>query len=71
MWADERPAVAGSDGSPPGIQTVTRFYYGYFWEGMPDLNLENPEVTAELDSIGEFWLGEMGVAASGSTPRAT
>jgi glycosidase len=29
---------------------------------MPDLNLQNPEVTAELGSIGEFWLQEMGVA---------
>jgi alpha-amylase len=29
---------------------------------MPDLNIENPEVTAELGSIGEFWLEEMGVA---------
>ena len=33
-----------------------RFYYGYFWEGMPDLNLANPEVTAELDSIADAWL---------------
>ena len=62
VWADERPAVARSDGSRVWHPDGERFYYGYFWEGMPDLNLENPEVTAELGSIGEFWLEEMGVA---------
>ena len=56
------PAVARSDGSRVWHPDGDRFYYGYFWEGMPDLNLENPEVTAELGSIGEFWLEEMGVA---------
>ena len=28
---------------------------------MPDLNLRNPRVTAELDSIARFWVDEMGV----------
>lgn len=28
---------------------------------MPDLDLGNREVTAELDAIADFWLGEMGV----------
>ena len=37
------------------------YYYGIFWSGMPDLNLENPEVTAELHAITTFWLEEMGV----------
>ena len=56
------PGFARSDGSRVWHPDGDRFYYGYFWEGMPDLNLENPEVTAELGSIGEFWLEEMGVA---------
>lgn len=38
-----------------------RSYFGLFWEGMPDLNLENPEVTAELYDIADFWLTDMGV----------
>jgi alpha-amylase len=62
VWADEHPGVARSDGSRVWHPDGDRFYYGYFWEGMPDLNLENPDVTAELASIGEFWLEEMGVA---------
>ena len=55
-WADERPAVARSDGSRVWHPDGDRFYYGYFWEGMPDLNLGNPDVTAELDAIADFWL---------------
>jgi glycosidase len=38
-----------------------RYYFGLFWEGMPDLNLENEAVTAELYDIADFWLDEMGV----------
>jgi alpha-amylase len=62
VWADERPPVSRSDGSRVWHPDGDRFYYGYFWEGMPDLNLENPAVTDELASIGDFWLEEMGVA---------
>ena len=61
VWADERPGVARSDGSRVWHADGDRFYYGYFWEGMPDLDLANPDVTAELGSIGDFWLEEMGV----------
>ena len=61
LWEDERPAVARSDGARVWHEAGGRFYYGYFWEGMPDLNLENPEVGAELDAVARFWLDEMGV----------
>jgi glycosidase len=37
------------------------WYLGQFWEGMPDLNLENPEVTAELQATARWWLDEAGV----------
>lgn len=61
VWSDTRPAVARSDGSRVWHEAGGRYYYAYFWEGMPDLNLKNPEVTAELDAIGRFWFSEMGV----------
>lgn len=39
----------------------TDWYYECpFWDGMPDLNLENPAVRAEFETIADFWLG-MGV----------
>jgi glycosidase len=42
-------------------QDGDRYYFGLFWEGMPDLNLENEEVTAELFDIADFWLNDLGV----------
>ena len=31
-------------------------YYGFFWAGMPDLNLDNPAVRAELIRSARVWL---------------
>ncbi len=36
-------------------------YYGYFWDGMPDLNFDNPKVKDEFVEIGNYWLTEMKV----------
>lgn len=33
-----------------------RWYYGLFWQEMPDLDLRNPEVRAELKWIAKLWL---------------
>ena len=32
------------------------YYEARFWEGMPDLNLETPEVREELSKVLSFWL---------------
>ena len=61
VWSDTRPAIAKSDGSRVWHEAAGRYYYGYFSEGMPDLNLENPEVAAELDEVARYWLDEMAV----------
>ncbi|GGM38667.1 alpha-amylase [Paraliobacillus quinghaiensis] len=37
------------------------YYEAVFWDGMPDLNFENPEVRNEIHDIGRFWLEEVGV----------
>jgi glycosidase len=60
LWANERPTVARSDGSRVWHPDGDRYYYGYFSEGMPDLDLSNPAVTAELDAIADRWL-DLGV----------
>ena len=52
--------MARSDGSRVWHPDGDRYYYGYFWEGMPDLDLSNPAVTAELDAIADWWL-DLGV----------
>ncbi|CCH01526.1 alpha amylase catalytic region [Fibrella aestuarina BUZ 2] len=36
-------------------------YYGLFWGGMPDLNMDNQSLRRELYDIGRFWLTEVGV----------
>jgi glycosidase len=61
VWSTSRPVVAGPGGAPVWHPDGDRWYYGYFWEGMPDLNVANPEVTAALDDVARFWLEEMGV----------
>lgn len=37
------------------------FYEGAFWSGMPDLNLDSPDLRDEIIDIASFWL-ERGVA---------
>jgi glycosidase len=61
IWADEDPAYRGPEGRQVWHPYERRFYYGVFWSGMPDLNLTNPDVTAELYDIARFWLEDLGV----------
>lgn len=61
VWSAERPAWAGPAGGPAWHEAAGRWYYGVFWEGMPDLDLTNQAVTAELRSIARYWLDEVGV----------
>lgn len=37
------------------------YYFGLFWEGMPDLNYNNPDVTADMLKVTSFWLNDIGV----------
>jgi len=41
--------------------TLSEHYYGFFYGGMPDLNLDNQKVRQEFIDIGKYWLGEMNV----------
>ncbi|MCL2486356.1 MAG: alpha-amylase family glycosyl hydrolase, partial [Oscillospiraceae bacterium] len=34
------------------------YYECQFWDRMPDLNLENPDLRAELEKVAGFWLGK-------------
>ena len=53
LWRD--------DPGPHWHEAGGRYYFGLFWEGMPDLNLENAAVTAELYAISDYWLDDIGV----------
>lgn len=37
---------------------TTYRYFSAFWQGMPDLNLDNTDVVNELKSILAFWMGK-------------
>ncbi len=61
VWSNEPPSGAGPGGRPVWHTDGDRWYYGYFWEGMPDLDVANPEVAAALDEVARFLLEELGV----------
>jgi alpha-amylase len=61
IWAEEAPQYRGPAGQQVWYAGQDGYYYAVFWSGMPDLNLENPEVSAEIEQIVRFWLEEMKV----------
>lgn len=62
IWSKTNPEVHGWQHTvwhhSPGAD---EYYYGYFWSGMPDLNLANPAVQAETRKVAKYWLEQMGV----------
>lgn len=61
LWEDEAPRYVGPWGQRVWHPRGDEHYYGIFWEGMPDLNYRNPDVTAEMYNIIDFWLTDVGV----------
>jgi alpha-amylase len=62
VWEDENPGYLGPWGQNVWYSNAQRnqFYYAVFWSRMPDLNHENPAVTAEIYDVGRFWIEDMG-----------
>ena len=48
IWEDEDPGYRGPQGQQVWHDTPDGYYYALFWDGMPDLNYENPEVTGAM-----------------------
>lgn len=61
VWSEEDPGYKGPWGSKAWHRLKTGYYYGVFWEGMPDLNYQNPAVTTEMQKVVRFWLEDMDV----------
>ncbi len=40
------------------VEGTDVYYEAQFWSGMPDLNLANPSVRTELESVADYWLSE-------------
>lgn len=64
-WSDTDPGYRGPWGQqvwhPTERDGSGPFYYGCFYRGMPDLNVTNADLTAELYAIARFWIEDMGV----------
>jgi glycosidase len=61
VWSDTKPDYKGPWGQEVWYRSGDAYYYAVFWSEMPDLNLQNPEVTAEIEKITSFWLNDMNV----------
>ncbi|MFN2567139.1 MAG: alpha-amylase family glycosyl hydrolase [Gemmatimonadaceae bacterium] len=62
LWSPTHPGVKNPWGGDNWHRSPMRdeYYYGFFWSGMPDLNVENRAVVEETKKIATFWLEEMG-----------
>lgn len=62
IWSDTDPGIRGPEGQTVWQRAENgKYYYGFFWSGMPDLNYRTPAVTEEMDNVTAFWLEEIGV----------
>ncbi len=61
LWVDEKPNYNGPWGQKVWIAHTSGYYYALFWDQMPDLNYTNPDVTAEMDRVINYWLTDVGV----------
>jgi alpha-amylase len=60
LWAEDTGQDTGGSSAASGGRAWHprggSHYLAGFWEGMPDLNFDNPEVRAEMVKIGRYWL---------------
>ena len=63
IWSKTNPGYFGPDNQIVWHQlgNQDRWYYGIFSEHMPDLNLANPAVAAQMDAVAKHWLADVGV----------
>ncbi len=60
VWQDADPGWRGPSGQKVWIRHDSGYYYAVFWDGMPDLNYRNPDVTEQMYDVSRYWLAEMG-----------
>ena len=56
LWRDEKPGGWNIYGNDPWHADPTGWYFGAFWDQMPDWNLLNPDVVAWHHNNLRFWL---------------
>lgn len=53
LWSDTDPGNNWHKGQ-------NGYYFGLFCDCMPDLNYNNPKVSAEMENVVKFWLADVG-----------
>ncbi len=61
IWSNTDPGFSGPWGQQVWHRRNGQYYYGLFWDGMPDLNYREPKVKEEIFKAADFWLEEVGV----------
>ncbi len=56
VWSDNNPGTPGPLGGVAWHPKNGDYYYGLFWDGMPDLNYTHPPVKEEMFNVVKFWL---------------
>ena len=59
VWRDDDPGWVQPWGASPTwhrSRPTGLYYYGLFWDQMPDLNFHNPAVRAEMTAVAGRWL---------------
>ncbi|MDB5235623.1 MAG: alpha-amylase [Hymenobacter sp.] len=57
-WSATRPTYAGPWGQTVWHPRNGSYYYGVFYDGMPDLNWRNPQLKAAMWDVSRFWLAK-------------
>ncbi len=61
IWSATDPGYLGPWNQVVWHPLNGEYFYGFFWEGMPDLNYRNPAVTEEMQKIIKYWVNDVGV----------
>jgi glycosidase len=58
VWSPTNPAFLGPWGQTVWHNLNNSYYYGLFYNGMPDLNYDNAAVKTEMFKVSDFWLNK-------------
>jgi alpha-amylase len=56
IWSPTNPGYSGPWGQTVWHPRNGQYFYGVFYDGMPDLNWRNPAVKAAMWDVSRFWL---------------
>ena len=57
-WSSTKPSYVGPWGEQVWHYRNGSYYYGVFYDGMPDLNWNNPDLKAAMWDVTRFWLNK-------------